>query len=93
MSNPLNRKTGWMGDENDELVGFPWRSGKVSTTAGIVIWSDVFLYEEGDEKIAIVLMVSKKLWVKIKNLLITKSLHLSRTLREFSIRRRAKRTR
>jgi hypothetical protein len=56
MNNPLNNKSGWMGQKNEALTGFPWRSGVVSETAGIVIWSDIFLYENGDEKTAIVLI-------------------------------------
>lgn len=53
-----------MGDENDPLAGFSWRSGASRDTTGIVYWNDIFLYENNqkDEKIAIVIMDTQGLF-------------------------------
>lgn len=46
-----------MGDRNEPLLGFSWRPGISGNTAGIVIWSDIFFFEESNgEKVAIILM-------------------------------------
>ncbi|CAG9812153.1 unnamed protein product [Chironomus riparius] len=59
----LNSKK-WMGDKNDPLTGFSWRSGSARDTTGIIIWNDVFLHtnEETDEKIAIVVIDTQGLF-------------------------------
>lgn len=47
----------WLGDENEPLQGFSWRGGSQRDTTGILIWSDIFLYDYPDgEKVAIILM-------------------------------------
>lgn len=53
-----------MGDKNDPLNGFSWRSGSARDTTGIIIWNDVFLYtaEETNEKIAIVVIDTQGLF-------------------------------
>ncbi|XP_070505446.1 atlastin-like [Chironomus tepperi] len=54
----------WMGSRDEPLRGFSWRSGTKRDTAGIIIWSDVFLHtdEETDEKIAIYVMDTQGLF-------------------------------
>lgn len=56
MNNPLSDVHNWMGEEDEPLTGFSWRAGANRLTSGIVIWSDVFLYDTKNEKLAIVLM-------------------------------------
>ena len=53
-----------MGDENEPLKGFSWRSGSDRDTTGIVIWSDVFLHTVPltGEKIAIVVIDTQGLF-------------------------------
>ncbi|XP_069962155.1 atlastin isoform X2 [Bactrocera oleae] len=47
----------WFGDENEPLQGFSWRGGSQRDTIGILIWSDIFLYDfPNGEKVAIILM-------------------------------------
>lgn len=49
--------TNWLGDPNTPLKGFSWRGGSDKNTSGILIWSEVFLYDSPTgEKIAIILM-------------------------------------
>ena len=57
MSNPLTNANNWMGDKNETLKGFSFRSGSTSKNTETVIWSDIFLdsnKEDGNR--AIVLM-------------------------------------
>lgn len=35
----------WLGDENEPLMGFPWKSSSKRETTGILFWPDVFLYD------------------------------------------------
>ena len=52
-----------MGDEDEPLKGFSWRSGVERETTGIVLWSDVFLTtNENGDKLAIILMDSQGLF-------------------------------
>lgn len=53
-----------MGDKNDPLKGFSWRSGSARDTTGIITWNDVFLHtvEETNEKIAIVVIDTQGLF-------------------------------
>ncbi|XP_049303131.1 atlastin-like isoform X3 [Bactrocera dorsalis] len=54
--NNLSEKD-WLGDENAPLEGFSWRGGSQRDTTGILIWSDIFLYDNPNgEKVAIILM-------------------------------------
>ncbi len=52
----------WLGDPNTPLKGFSWRGGVERDTMGILMWSDVFLHDAEDEKIAIVLMDTQGLF-------------------------------
>ena len=52
-----------MGDKNEPLTGFSWRSGIERDTTGIVLWSDVFLTtNENGDKLAIILMDTQGLF-------------------------------
>ena len=53
-----------MGEKNEPLHGFSWRSGADRDTMGIVVWNDVFLHtdEETDEKIAIIVIDTQGLF-------------------------------
>jgi len=52
-----------MGDKDEVLHGFTWRSGIKTATLGIIIWNDVFLYttEDGD-KLAIIVLDTEGLF-------------------------------
>ena len=60
MTNPLNNKKEWIGDENEPLRGFPLEQ---KDSNPIEFWSDVFLHKNdaGDE-IAIIFMISRGLF-------------------------------
>ena len=63
ISNPLNDSAGWIGESETPLTGFSWKSGVDRDTTGLIIWSDVFLYDAPNgEKIAIVLMDTQGLF-------------------------------
>lgn len=53
-----------MGNGDQPLTGFTWKSGKDRDTFGIIVWSDVFTHvnQRTGEKIAIVLMDSQGLF-------------------------------
>lgn len=52
-----------MGDENEPLTGFAWKSGTTRITTGLILWSDVFLYDEPNgDKLAIYLMDTQGLF-------------------------------
>lgn len=52
-----------MGDKNEPLTGFSWRSGSVRDTSGIVMWNDAFLHtDDNGEKIAIILIDTQGLF-------------------------------
>ena len=62
-SNELNNKVDWMGDKDEPLQGFSWKSRTKRDTTGIIMWSDVFLHlNEYGEKLAIVLMDTQGLF-------------------------------
>lgn len=53
----------WIGGSNEALSGFSWKSGSDRHTTGIIIWSDVFLYDAPNgDKIAIILMDTQGLF-------------------------------
>lgn len=66
--NPLNHKKQWVGDEDAPLKGFSWRGGAARDTTGVVLWSDVFLHEQinqktrKNEKLAIILLDTQGLF-------------------------------
>jgi Guanylate-binding protein, N-terminal domain len=62
MNNPLDKKREWIGRPDEPLTGFSWKSGSQRHTTGVVIWSDVFLHDTEDEKMAIVLMDTQGLF-------------------------------
>ena len=52
-----------MGNENEPLTGFSWKSGTDRDTTGLVLWSDVFLYDAlNGEKLAIYIMDTQGLF-------------------------------
>lgn len=61
-SNLVNAED-WLGDEDEPLTGFDWKSGTQRTTTGLILWSDVFLYDgpKGD-RFAIYLMDTQGLF-------------------------------
>ncbi|XP_070508822.1 atlastin-1-like [Chironomus tepperi] len=62
-SNPLDNKSNWIGNADDPLKGFSWRSGTSRDTTGITFWSDVFLYDPpNDDPMAILLVDSQGLF-------------------------------
>jgi atlastin len=63
-NNPVSSPTDWMGSDSDPLLGFPWRSGSVRDTCGIVMWNDVFLHDDPitGEKLAIIVMDTQGLF-------------------------------
>lgn len=53
----------WIGEPEELLTGFPWKSSTKRETVGIVLWSDVFLYDAPNgDKIAIYLMDTQGLF-------------------------------
>lgn len=52
----MNVGCDWLGGNNEPLKGFVWRGGSKRETTGINMWSEVFLYDNGPEKIAILLL-------------------------------------
>ncbi len=53
----------WIGAPDEPLKGFSWKSGVVRNTTGIVLWSDVFLYDaKNGEKFAILLIDTQGLF-------------------------------
>ena len=53
----------WIGGPDEPLSGFSWKSGADRHTTGIIIWSDVFLYDAPNgDKIAILLMDTQGLF-------------------------------
>ena len=62
MENPLDDKDDWLGSPNEPLTGFSWKAGAERHTSGIVMWSDVFLYEASGEKYAIVFVDTQGLF-------------------------------
>lgn len=57
MDNPLKSSSNWIGEEDEALKGFSFRSGSKSKNTEMVIWSDVFLdNNQRDGDLAIILM-------------------------------------
>lgn len=53
----------WLGESNDPLTGFEWKAGTLRVTTGLILWSDVFLYDTPNgEKLAIYLMDTQGLF-------------------------------
>ncbi|KAL7015609.1 hypothetical protein ACKWTF_016544 [Chironomus riparius] len=57
LNNPLQYKDNWIGDAEEPLKGFSWRSGSSRDTTGISFWSDVFLYDSPNGDPLAVLLV------------------------------------
>jgi atlastin len=51
-----------MGQPDEPLKGFSWRGGVKRDTFGIIAWSDIFLHERDEEKLAIVLIDTQGLF-------------------------------
>lgn len=62
MDNTVANKNNWIGAADEPLKGFSWKSGSKRHTTGVMIWSDVFLYEKNNEKSAILLMDTQGLF-------------------------------
>ncbi|KAL7018733.1 hypothetical protein ACKWTF_010886 [Chironomus riparius] len=61
--NPLNNTEDWMGNKNEPLLGFQWKASIEKVTNGIIMWSDVFIYDTKEgEKFAIVLIDTQGLF-------------------------------
>jgi hypothetical protein len=59
----VNKSAEWIGDRNETLKGFSWKSGVKRHTTGVVFWSDVFLNTTKDgEKLAIILIDTQGLF-------------------------------
>jgi atlastin len=58
------KKSGeWIGEPDEPLKGFSWKPGVIRNTTGIVLWSDVFLYDSPrGEKYAILLVDTQGLF-------------------------------
>lgn len=53
----------WLGDDDEPLTGFDWKSGTQRVTTGLILWSDVFLYDgPKNDKLAIYLMDTQGLF-------------------------------
>ena len=53
----------WLGEDDEPLTGFEWKAGTKRVTTGLILWSDVFLYDgPKGEKIAIYLMDTQGLF-------------------------------
>jgi atlastin len=62
-NNPINDCNCWMGNIDEPLKGFSWRSGTTRDTTGIIFWSDVFLYDNPNgQKLAILVMDTQGLF-------------------------------
>lgn len=52
-----------MGNKRDPLIGFQWKSSTERVTNGILMWSDIFIYDTQEgEKLAIVLIDTQGLF-------------------------------
>lgn len=56
------RSEKWYQLTDESLKGFSWKDGVERHTTGIVLWSDVFLYESDSEKYAIILIDTQGLF-------------------------------
>ncbi|KAG5668477.1 hypothetical protein PVAND_016416 [Polypedilum vanderplanki] len=55
----LSSTSSWIGDKDEALTGFSWRSGSIRDTTGLSFWSDIFLH---DENLAILLVDTQGLF-------------------------------
>lgn len=62
IDNKLDHKIDWIGAADEPLQGFSWKSGIDRHTTGVMIWSDVFLHDGYNEKLAILLMDTQGLF-------------------------------
>ncbi len=64
LNRPKNKTSSidWLGGPNEPLTGFSWKPGSKRDTTGILIWSDVFLYDSDAGKFAIILMDTQGLF-------------------------------
>ena len=63
ITNPLSDPSSWMGESDTPLKGFTVKTLYRNDGFGLIMWSDVFLYDKPDgEKIAIVLMKTEGLF-------------------------------
>ncbi|KAL7017430.1 hypothetical protein ACKWTF_010375 [Chironomus riparius] len=59
----INEANDWIGDPNEPLKGFGWKSSTQRETTGILFWSDIFLHETSNgDKIAIYLVDTQGLF-------------------------------
>lgn len=64
MENPMKNSEDWIGDQDEPLTGFSWKSGVSRDTTGIIFWSDIFLHTSKitGEKLAIYVVDSQGLF-------------------------------
>lgn len=59
----LINEDNWLGDGDEPLTGFDWKAGTNRVTTGLIMWSDVFLYDDPNgDKLAIYLMDTQGLF-------------------------------
>ncbi|XP_070509050.1 atlastin-3-like isoform X2 [Chironomus tepperi] len=60
----FQKNSNWMGEPDEPLTGFSWRSGIERDTTGIIFWNDVFLHtiDRTGEEIAIFVMDTQGLF-------------------------------
>uniref|UniRef100_A0A8D0L4Y2 Guanylate-binding protein N-terminal domain-containing protein n=1 Tax=Sphenodon punctatus TaxID=8508 RepID=A0A8D0L4Y2_SPHPU len=46
----------WMGQEDEPLIGFPWRAGVQATSLGVWMWSQPFWVQTAEGKVAVFLV-------------------------------------
>lgn len=60
-----SKSNNWLGNATEPLAGFSWKHGITADTKGLMMWSDVFLYDApNEEKIAIVVVDTQGLFEK-----------------------------
>jgi len=58
--------TGWMGDPDVPLKGFPWKGGAERDTSGILMWSEPFeVVLPGGEKVGVVVQLEQFIAVSV----------------------------
>ncbi|XP_070497913.1 atlastin-like [Chironomus tepperi] len=59
----INEGDDWMGEPEEPLTGFEWKSGVARVTKGLILWGDVFLHDgPRNEKYAIYIMDTQGLF-------------------------------
>ncbi|KAL7017428.1 hypothetical protein ACKWTF_010373 [Chironomus riparius] len=59
----INEGDDWMGEPEEPLTGFDWKSGVERVTKGLILWGDVFLHDgPRNEKYAIYIMDTQGLF-------------------------------